>query len=116
MRRKKNYRRTLESLLRDILRLREYPSTTPAGELPLNELTERLRYALENDEDEDAKQMEMGDDFIISGGNMQIIGREQEKSPLPALEEPSLQREELGMQTEDDPKPFLAFLLSNQNL
>jgi hypothetical protein len=53
----------------------------------------------------------MGDDFIISGNQMQILDS-REKSPLPALES----HEEGGTQTEQDPKPFLAFLLSNPSL
>lgn len=44
---------------------------------------------------------------------MQILDN-RDKAPLPALEEPP--REEQAMQTEDDPKPFLDFLLSAQNL
>jgi flagellar biosynthesis/type III secretory pathway protein FliH len=58
----------------------------------------------------------MGDDFIISGNYMQILdGRD--KAPLSALEEHFQQaREEREAQTEEDPKPFLTFLLSTQNL
>jgi hypothetical protein len=55
--------------------------------------------------------MELGDDFIISGNQMQILDNRQ-KTPLPAIED----REERGTQTDDDPKPFLAFLLSNPDL
>lgn len=55
--------------------------------------------------------MELGDDFIISGNQMQILDNRQ-KTPLPAIED----REERAAQTDDDPKPFLAFLLSNPNL
>jgi hypothetical protein len=44
---------------------------------------------------------------------MQILDN-REKSALPALDEE--QREDRGMQTDDDPKPFLAFLLSAPNL
>lgn len=110
MRRKKNYRRTIEALLADVERLRE--RAEGPGEAALGEMAERLRGSLENEEDEDAKQLELSDDFIISGNQMQILdGRE--KSPLPALDE---RGEERGMQTDDDPKPFLAFLLSSPNL
>lgn len=47
MRRKKNYRRTLESLLRDINRLADSPN--PTTNTTLAEIAERLRFALENE-------------------------------------------------------------------
>lgn len=64
MRRKKNYRRTIDSLLRDLERLKErqqeLTSQGKGDELiqsAIGEMAQRLKYSFENEEDEDARQL-----------------------------------------------------------
>lgn len=98
MRRKKNYKRTIESLLRDIEKLKERQETLVAEgktvfDEPLNEamieITDKLRYAIQKDEEEDSKQIDLGeDDFIISNNYVQILdGREKDGKNLSELQE-----------------------------
>jgi hypothetical protein len=46
----------------------------------ISEIADKLKYTLENEEDEDTKQLELGgDDFIISNNYLQILdGREKD--------------------------------------
>jgi hypothetical protein len=46
----------------------------------ISEIADKLKYTLDNEEDEDTKQLELGgDDFIISNNYLQILdGREKD--------------------------------------
>lgn len=112
MNRNRLYRRTLEDLLAE-LATRPHP-----------QLEDKIRKALRSSEEEEAKQMEQeakldaGGDFIISPNYIRVL--EGEERGLSQLQESvgNLERqlEEQSVQTDDDPKPFLDFLLSRKDI
>jgi hypothetical protein len=112
MNRNRHYNQTLEELLAE-LALRPHP-----------QIEEKVRKALKVSEEQEAKQLEedakldVGGDFIISPNYMRVLGGEERG--LSQLQESvgnlDRQMEENGIQTDDDPKPFLDFLLSRKDI